>query len=786
MPDSGAISRATTALRDRPSASPDLSARGSAEREKAAFIGISPAFRQLVRTIDRVAPTEHALLIFGATGSGKELVARRLHERGLNRDQPFVDLNCGAIPEDLVEAELFGHVRGAFTGAVENRRGLLQQAGKGTLFLDEIGELPLGLQPKLLRALETRTYRPVGSSVSLQFEGRIIAATHRNLREAVREGRFREDLFYRLAVFILHVPNLEQRGEDIPALLAHFAAQQTRNIEFTPAAIKRLSEQSWPGNIRQLRNLVSQLCVLTEHERVDADMLEPFLAVESSDAGSLTKLADQLLDLAGDDKLAAAENLLIDRALERTAYNKSAAATLLGVGRKVVERRLKAREERHREARQCLERADASIGAAQFQEAVPLLRRCLDLLQRGSPEEDSRRLQFAAYRSLAVALRTIHGWLHAEAMACYTAALTVGAGVCDGIELATVQFGLWTTQLVTLHLTQARATAQDLLQRVHGISSQAALDEAHVALANTLFWLGDSEEALATLARGGLRHIGSADRRIGVQGLDLAGLALTFEGLAAFQIGAVDEARRAMDTLITRTEEGHSHLLGYAIDLQGAVWLAMLFNDIERLGVLASELDSVSAVGGFAFYRGVGQVFRACYLSAAGLLDEAEQLLIDGYENYMVKQGGALFFSFKTWQHCEILLRSDRARECEALVSASLDELIQRQERVYLSELLIVKARAQWALGDINAAEQGLRSAISTALALGSVPARLSAATYLADLLRQSGRKAPAVEALERALRMPAAINLSPAAQRATGMLAELRADDFLNPQQKG
>jgi len=782
MPDSGAMSRATTTLRDRASASPPTPVRPTGERDKHAFIGISPAFRQLVRMIDRVAPTEHALMIFGATGSGKELVARRLHERGLHRDQPFVDLNCGAIPEDLVEAELFGHVRGAFTGAVDNRRGLFQQAGKGTLFLDEIGELPLALQPKLLRALETRTFRPVGSSVSLPFEGRIVAATHRNLREAVREGRFREDLFYRLAVFILHVPSLDQRSDDIPALLAHFAAQQPRNIAFTPAAIKRLSEQPWPGNIRQLRNLVSQLCVLTEHERIDVDMLEPFLAVEATDVNSRAKLADQLLELAGDDKLAAAESLLIDRALERSGHNKSAAATLLGVGRKVVERRLKAREERHREARQCLERGDAFVGAAQFHEAVPLLRRSLDLLQRGSPDEDSRRLQFAAYRSLAVALRTIHGWLHAEAMACYNAALAVGAGVCEEIELATVQFGLWTTQLVTLQLSQARATAQELLQRAHGIGSQAALDEAHVAMANTLFWFGDSEEALATLARGSLRHIGSTDRRIGVQGLDLAGLALTFEGLAAFQIGAVDEARRALDTLLARTEEGHPHLLGYAIDLQGAVWLAMLFNDIERLGALANELDSVSAVGGFAFYRGVGQVFRACYLSATGLLDEAELLLTDGYDNYMVKQGGALFFSFKTWQHCELLLRSGRARECETLVTAALDEVIQRQERVYLGELLIVKARAQWALGDVNAAEQGLRSAISTALALGSVPARLAAATYLADLLRQSGRTALAIEALERALRMPAAISLSPAAQRASALLAELRADDFLNP----
>lgn len=731
--------------------------------------------------IDRVAPTDHALLISGPTGSGKELVARRIHEKGLHRDQPFIDVNCGAIPENLVEAELFGHVKGAFTGAVDNHHGLFQQAGKGTLFLDEIGELPLALQPKLLRVLETRTFRPIGSSASVRFEGRVVAATHRDLRVAAHEGRFREDLFYRLAVFVLAVPGLEQRSEDIPALLAHFAAQQSRAIEFTPAAIRRLCQQAWPGNIRQLRNLVSQLSVLAEHSRIDVDLLEPFLATDAVNSASRASLADQLLQLNGDDKLAAAESLMIDRALERTSNNKSAAAALLGVSRKTIERRLKAREEQHHEARQYLERADTLASAAQFHEAIPLLRRSLDLLQKSNRQENARRLQFGAYRSLGVSLRSIHGWLHPEATASYTAALSVGEGVCDAVELASVQFGIWTTQLMTLQLNQARASAQQLLQRAHGIGSQAALDEAHVAMANTLFWLGDSEEALACLTRGGLLGIGRTEQRIGVQGLDLAALALTFEGLAAYQIGAVDDARRAMETLIARTEEGRAHALGHVLNLQGAAWLASLFSDIDRLGDLASELDAVSAVGGFAFYRGVGQVFRGCYLSAIGSFDEAETMLLDGYENYMVRHGGALFYSFKTWQHCELLLRAGRAQACETLVSTALDEVLQRQERVYLGEMLIVRARAQWALGDATAAEQGLRSAISTALALGSVPARLSAATYLADLLQQTGRREAAIETLERALRVPAATRAGPGATRASGLLAELLGNDSYN-----
>ncbi|AXF23947.1 sigma-54-dependent Fis family transcriptional regulator [Burkholderia pyrrocinia] len=758
-------------IRNRAASGPDACACDTGTPEAHPLIGVSSAFRQLVGMIDRLAPTEHTLLIVGPTGSGKELVARRLHANGPRRDMPFIDVNCGAIPHDLIEAEFFGHMRGAFTGAVEHHRGLFEQVGSGTLFLDEIGELPLALQPKLLRVLETRAFRPIGASANLRFHGRVVAATHRNLLEEAHAGRFREDLFYRLAVFILNVPGLAQRSEDIPLLAAHFAAQQARAIAFTPAAIKRLCEQPWPGNVRQLRNLVSQLSVFVQHARIDAETLAPFLATEAHDAAARAHLADRLLELGGDDKLAAAERLLIDRALERASYNKSAAAALLGVGRKVIERRLKARETQHGEARQCLERAEALVGTVEFREAVALLRRCLDLLQKTSPTEDSRRLQFGAYRLLAVNLRSIHGWQFPEAMACYKAALSIGDGVCDACELAAVQFGIWTTQLVTLQLSKARATAQELLQRAHAMGDRAALDEAHVALANTLFWLGDSEEALASLSRGGLRSIGRADRRLGAQGVDVAGLALTLEGLAAYQTGAVDDARRAMDSLIARTEEEHPQSPGRAADLQGAAWLAMLFNDTDRLRDLTSALDAASSAGGPACCSGAARIFRACYLSAVGKHGEAEAMLLDGYDNDIAKHGGALFYSIKTWKHGELLLSTGRARQCEALVSEALDEVIRRQERAYLGELLIVKARAQWMLGDTGAAEQGLRIAISTALALGSVPARLAATAYLADLLRQSTRTTSAVEALERPLHVSAAALPAPGLIQAPGLL---------------
>ncbi|MCP3727955.1 sigma-54 dependent transcriptional regulator [Paraburkholderia sp. CNPSo 3272] len=749
-----------------------------------AFIGEAPVFRQLVRMIDRVAPTDHALLIIGPTGSGKELVARRVHARSLRRDQPFVDVNCGAIPEHLVEAELFGHVKGAFTGAGESRSGLLQQVGKGTLLLDEIGELPLALQPKLLRALETRTFRPVGASSSVRFEGRVVASTHRDLRELARQGLFREDLFYRLAVFVLAVPGLDQRVEDIPALAAHFASQQERRIEFSPAALRRLGRHVWPGHIRQLRNLVSQLSVLAEKPLIEEDTLEPFLLSETAGSVSRAALADMLLQLEGGDKLAAAEDLLIDRALERTTGNKSAAATLLGVGRKTVERRLKSREEHHREAHKSLEHAMALVDAARFAEAIPHLRRCLDVLRTSREEAGARRAQFDAYRLLGICLRSVHGWLYAEASACYAAALEVGEGICEPGEIAAIQFGVWTTQLTTLQLKQARASAQEMLQRAQNSGHRVSLDEAHVAMANTLYWLGDSEEALACLARGNLLNVTRDDVRTGSQSIDLASLALTFEGLAAYQIGEFGQARRAMDMLILRAGEPGAHALAHVLNLQGAAWLASLFDD-QRRRPLASELESVSIANGFPFYRGMGQILRGVDLSAQGLNAEAEAVMLDGYDNHMVCNGGALFHSFKMWQHGELLLRSGRAKQCETMLAAAVDEILARQERAHLGELLVTRARAQWALGDLTSAEQGLRTALSTALAFGSVPARVDAARYLADLLRATGRTSEAIDTLARALRDQSADSTRRVAD-AIALLAELRHEAFSGPGDHG
>jgi sigma-54 specific flagellar transcriptional regulator A len=238
------------------------------------FTGNSPAIQQTKRLIQKVAPSEATVLILGESGTGKEVIARNLHYLSERRDKPFVPVNCGAIPGELLESELFGHEKGAFTGALSSRQGRFELAEGGTLFLDEIGDMPLSMQVKLLRVLQERTFERVGSNKTFQCDVRIIAATHRNLRDEIRQNRFREDLYYRLNVFPIKVPALRDRLEDIPALVddlaARLRAEKRGEIRLTPAALRVLQHYHWPGNVRELANLIERLAILYPNDVVDA------------------------------------------------------------------------------------------------------------------------------------------------------------------------------------------------------------------------------------------------------------------------------------------------------------------------------------------------------------------------------------------------------------------------------------------------------------------------------------------------------------------------------------
>lgn len=302
---------------------------------KPRMVGSGTSMQRVRELISKVAPTNSTVMILGETGTGKELAARAVHEESPRAEMPFVAINCGALPENLIESELFGHRRGAFTGADENRIGLFEVADGGTIFLDEIGELPKSLQAKLLRVLESREIRRVGDNDSFEVDVRVVCATHRNLSQMVEEGEFREDLMYRINTFEVQLPPLRDRSHDIPELAAHLVKRFRKtptNEEglFTPAAINALQQHSWPGNIRELANTIEHACILCDDLPIDESHLP--LKIGSRSVGPRWS--------GGPMTLRELEMLAIESALERHNGNKTSAAEELGVSLKTLYNKL--------------------------------------------------------------------------------------------------------------------------------------------------------------------------------------------------------------------------------------------------------------------------------------------------------------------------------------------------------------------------------------------------------------------------------------------------------------
>jgi len=306
-------------------------------------IGVSQRMLNVYHVVDRVADTGCTVLITGESGTGKELVARGLHEVSQRASGPFVAVNCGAIPEALLESELFGHVKGAFTGAHATKLGRLAQASGGTLFLDEIGELSLALQVKLLRVLQAHEYSPVGDTRTLRTDVRIVAATNIDLDRAVAAGTFREDLYYRLNVIHLNVPSLRDRPEDIPVLAEHFLKRTNdrlgRNVNLSRAALQLLTDWNWPGNVRELENTIERAAILCQNSAIEPNDLPARVRGLSTNRTITPELPNAGLELRA--AVEAFENELIRQALERTGWNKNQAARLLGLNRTTLVEMLK-------------------------------------------------------------------------------------------------------------------------------------------------------------------------------------------------------------------------------------------------------------------------------------------------------------------------------------------------------------------------------------------------------------------------------------------------------------
>ncbi|MBC7192227.1 sigma-54 dependent transcriptional regulator [Marinobacter sp.] len=320
--------------------------------EQGLLLGQSEEIRKLRSRVRKLARSQAPVFISGESGSGKELVARMIHSQGPRGDKPFVAVNCGAIPSELMESEFFGHKKGSFTGAIDNKDGMFRDASGGTLFLDEVADLPMAMQVKLLRAIQEKAVRPVGDSREIPVDVRLLSATHRNLPELVRNGEFRQDLFYRINVIELAVPPLREHPDDIPLLAGHILGHLAEEYECPPAslttdAINKLKHYSFPGNVRELENILERAFTLCEEDRIGSDDLQMGNAPIAPGTGNSgpgeqcdhIAVPDGEVDLEG--YLETIERQTIEKALEATRWNKTAAAKRLGISFRALRYRLK-------------------------------------------------------------------------------------------------------------------------------------------------------------------------------------------------------------------------------------------------------------------------------------------------------------------------------------------------------------------------------------------------------------------------------------------------------------
>jgi DNA-binding NtrC family response regulator len=319
------------ALQKTPAAPPQTAVR---ENMPPALLGRTPAMTGIYKQIAHAASADAPVLIIGESGTGKELVARAIHQHSNRSARPFVPINCGALTETLLESELFGHVKGSFTGAVADAKGVFQTAHTGTVFLDEVGEMSPALQVKLLRVLQEGEVRPVGSSRALKTDVRIVAATNVDVERAVADGKFRQDLFYRLGVVIINLPPLRERRDDIPLLIERFlkaaSAKAMKQVDLTPAAVEALASYHWPGNVRELENMIERLVVFSRGSRIDAGDLPP----------TVTPRAPVLEKRLFDDlpTLEEIERRYLLHVLEQVGHNRTRAAEVMGIDRRTLYR----------------------------------------------------------------------------------------------------------------------------------------------------------------------------------------------------------------------------------------------------------------------------------------------------------------------------------------------------------------------------------------------------------------------------------------------------------------
>lgn len=702
------------------------------------IFGNTPSMLSIIDKIKRIAVTDHPVLITGETGSGKEVAATLIRQLSKQKEAPFIDLNCGAIPEALIESQLFGHTKGAFTGAVSKQEGYFSTVGRGTLFLDEIGELTLSQQTKLLRVLETRTFRPVGSSKNQSFKGRVIAATHHDLEQMVADNRFRKDLFYRLNIFHIEMPPLRERREDIPALVALFSSQQRQPFSFRKDAIDALVQADWPGNIRQLKHTIEKIAVLCDEVPVSRESVLGYIekpVTEIEDV--LESIASNIINLDLGNKIAAIESSMIKKAMNECEGNKSKAAKLLGVHRKYIERKLKAFDEELQSVFTLIQEGKQEMSHSHYESAIKCYQKATALLKSysGSVKLDELRLELLI--KISVCIRTLSGWNDPELNAIYAKAEKLGKRLNKIDEITTVQFGVWVKHLMNLELDKGLEAAESLLTAGKEINSPFVISQAYIAYANISFWRGEFLQTQKYLSD--FVALYQHENTLYIDGGQNPYLFyLMFQSLNSFHLGKIGKAKALLRDLLSYASE-IDHPFTTVIALQTGTWLEYLLGNLDASFRYASQMITICEENSFVFYEGLAMIFRGVWIADNMNRDTGIEEIKKGYKEKMMRNGGCAFNSMFAITLGHVYLQQKEYRKGSELVDSAIAFAKEKHELCYLSDLVMLRGALSLLAEDVNRAEAEFKKAQLMALQTGSPTSELKAALALAELYTARG-----------------------------------------------
>ncbi|RXJ73001.1 hypothetical protein CS022_11900 [Veronia nyctiphanis] len=572
------------------------------------ILGSSSAIQKLYETVLHIAPKQYSVHVSGPTGAGKEWVANLLHSAGQHPTAEFFDVNCSTISADLIESILFGHEKGAFTGAVHAQEGYFSLVKDGTLFLDEIGELPLSLQPKLLRVLETGQFRPLGSSQSKAFHGRIVTASHRNLEKMVADGTFRQDLFHRINVITLNVPSLAERREDIPALVAHFAKEQ--NKVFSDDAVRLLKNRDWPGNIRELRNTVFKLSAFSNHDVIDASFVQQSTdTAPSSHEEKVRVIAKELLSLGSENIMSLVEHVLATEAFAENNSNKQAAAKVLGIHRKSLERRLKAFNDQSATVVDLLSEADQFILANQYKKAIHTLSEAKEAVLKMPPTDEVQQLNYSISIKLAANTSKIEGWSSSKTHEALNEAAKLICEKSEPTHHAHLLLGKWWVALSTSDLVHAAQLAQALYLLGTKSNNDDIIALGLMATARTAFLRGDVEKTSGAIEEY-FYFRGYQSKYSPIIDFDPYPYCLEVKCLLEISLGTLKQAsltKSALNGFTNRTSSDFAKSAG----LHALIWTSHLLADKSGLTSAISSLKALSEQHGFSDYFSVARLFEA-------------------------------------------------------------------------------------------------------------------------------------------------------------------------------